>query len=352
SGGKAAEYEACGMDVIEGDWSLPLSRPWKFFSVCRQIKQTVSQLQPDIIHLHFVTNVMMCRLALRHDSTPRLFQVPGPLHMENALTSFAERCTATGADYWAGACKKTCTLYAETGIDPRRIFLAYYGVPRPKAACAAKSDFRSEYGISGSAVIVAMLSYFYKPRKYLGQKQGIKGHEDFIDAMKLVVRKHPEAVAVIIGNAWDGAEAYEQQVRVYAHQQLGSSVIFTGYRSDVYSIYPEINIAVHPSHSENLGGAAESLMLGVPTISTDVGGFPDIVIPQETGCLAQPHNPLDLAQKISWAIEHPEQMREMANSGQALVRTLLDLGATADAVFSIYSQIKDKRAEHSAGEQE
>lgn len=338
--GNAQKYKANGMEVIQGDWSLPITKPWKFFSLCKKIRKTVKEVQPDLIHLHFVTNVLMCRLALRKDKTPRLFQVPGPLHLESGLTNFAERVTATKADHWAGACKKTCAIYEDKGISSDRIHLAYYGVPHKEASQGEpKNILRSQFNIPEDAIIVAMVSYFYKPKKYLGQKRGIKGHEDFIDAMKEVMEKHPKVVPVVIGNAWDGAEAYENEVKEYAKAALGEKIIFTGYRSDVYDIYPEIDLVVHPSHSENLGGAAESLMLAVPTVSSDVGGFPDIVIPGKTGCLVKAKDPKDLAEKINWAVENQEEMKDMAIKGQALVNELLDLDNTAAKIYEVYSKI-------------
>lgn len=337
--GYAAKYKELGMEVIEGDWGLPVTRPWKFFAKRKEVKATVKKISPDIIHLHFVTNVLMCRLALRSDRTPRFFQVPGPLHLENKLTSFAERHTATKADYWGGACKKTCAVYRNKGISKERVFLTYYGVPQKEMGQTNRGKLHKEFSIPEKSLIVAMVSYFYKPKKLLGQTRGLKGHEDFIDAMKIVMEKHQDITPVIVGNAWDGAVDYEKTVREYAKEKLGDRVVFTGYRSDVYEIYPEIDIVVHPSHSENLGGAAESLMLGVPTISSDVGGFPDIVLPGKTGCLAKAKNPEDLAEKITWMIENREKAKEMSLNGQQLVRELLDLKNTAGQVFKAYSKI-------------
>lgn len=343
SEGNAEKYKANGLAVIEGDWRLPVTKPWRFFSVCKEIKRTIMQVRPDVLHLHFVTNVIMCRLALRKDKTPRLFQVPGPLHLESGLTSFAERCTATKVDHWAGACKKTCAIYVDKGIDPQRVHLAYYGyyetAQKDAAPKESKNILRSEFGIAEDAPIVAMVSYFYKPKKLLGQKRGLKGHEDFIDAMQKVLQKHPEVVPVIIGNAWDGSEAYENQVKAYAKQKLGDKTVFTGYRGDVYDIYPEIDVVAHPSHSENLGGAAESLMFAVPTISSNVGGFPDVVIPGKTGCLVKPKDPEDLAEKIIWAIEHPDEMKEMANNGQELISEILSFENTVNTVCDIYDKM-------------
>lgn len=341
--GNAIKYRESGMQVIAGDWSLPVTKPWKFFSKRKEIRKVVKEISPDLIHLHFVTNVFMCRLALHKDKTPRLFQVPGPLHLENRLTNFVERHTATKSDYWAGACKKTCAIYRDKGIADERVFLAYYGVPQKNTE---QSDglpiLHTEFHIPENKKIIAMVSYFYRPKKLLGQKRGLKGHEDFIDAMKLVMEKHDDVIPVVIGNAWDGAEKYEQEVKRYAKEQLGDRIVFTGYRSDVYRLYPEIDIVVHPSHSENLGGAAESLMLAVPTISSDVGGFPDIVNPGETGCLVKSKDPSDLAEKIEWALENPDKMKAMAQNGQRLVNELLDLNNTAKVVYSVYKQIINK----------
>lgn len=341
--GNAIKYRESGMQVIAGDWSLPVTKPWKFFSKRNEIRKVVKEISPDLIHLHFVTNVLMCRMALHKDKTPRLFQVPGPLHLENKLTNFVERHTATKSDYWAGACKKTCAIYRDKGIADERVFLAYYGVPQKNTE---QSDglpiLHTEFHIPENKKIIAMVSYFYRPKKLLGQKRGLKGHEDFIDAMKLVMEKHDDVIPVVIGNEWDGAEKYEQEVKRYAKEQLGDRIVFTGYRSDVYRLYPEIDIVVHPSHSENLGGAAESLMLAVPTISSDVGGFPDIVNPGETGCLVKSKDPSDLAEKIEWALENPDKMKAMAQNGQRLVNELLDLNNTAKVVYSVYKQIINK----------
>ena len=346
SGGIAEKYKENGLAIIEGDWTLPICKPWRFFSVCKHIRQTIKEVKPDIIHLHFVTNVLMCRLALRKDNTPRLFQVPGPLHLESSLISKVERRLATNVDYWAGACKKTCSIYIDKGIEPNRVHLAYYGVPHKEVSQEKNSNIlRSQYGISNDAVIVAMVSYFYKPKKYMRQKRGIKGHEDFIDAIKSIIEKYPNVVPIIIGNAWDGAEGYEKQVKSYAEKQLKNKAIFTGYRGDIYDIYPEIDLVVHPSHSENLGGAAESLMLAVPTISSDVGGFPDIVIPGETGCLAKAKNVEDLEEKIMWAIENLGEMKDMAKKGQVLVKELLRLDNTATKVHEVYLKILQSEGE-------
>lgn len=340
--GYAKIYKENGLRIIKGDWSLPITRPWHVTKKIKEINNVIENEKPDLIHLHFVTNVFMVRIALHKDKTPRLFQVPGPLHLENRFFRFLDKRLSTSVDYWAGACEKTCSIYRNLGINLNRIFLAYYGTFKNEFCDITPSrKLHEEYGLSTETRIIAMVSYFYKPKKYLGQKKGLKGHEDYIDALKQVLEKHADIVPMIIGNAWDGSEKYEQEVINYAKKALGEKIIFTGYRKDIQEIYSEIDIAVHPSHSENLGGAAESLAYGVPTISSNVGGFPDIVKPYETGLLVNPKDPDDLAKAINWMIEHPEEAKKMGNKGKILVRKMLNIEETSTNIYKVYKKIVD-----------
>ena len=56
--------------------------------------------------------------------------------------------------------------------------------------------------------VVGMVAYCYKPKAYLGSRRGIKGHEDFIDAVGLLRRGGLDVVGVVAGGAWQGAESY------------------------------------------------------------------------------------------------------------------------------------------------
>jgi glycosyltransferase involved in cell wall biosynthesis len=187
--------------------------------------------------------------------------------------------------------------------------------------------------------IVGIVAYIYAPKRYLGQTRGLKGHEDLFDALTLSANKDKDLRCVVVGGAWDGAVAYEQKVRNYARARCGDRVVFLGTRRDVPDLYPDIDVVCCPSHSENVGGAAESLLLAVPTIATNVGGFPDLVRPGDTGWLVPPRDPVRLAAAIDDALADKEAARRMAVKGQVLARHLFDVRRTAREVFDAYAQI-------------
>lgn len=310
----------------------------------RKIRAIVRDVKPDLVHSHFFGSAMLVRIALGDSfKIPRVFQVPGPLHLEHPLFRFLDVATGSLYDWWIGSCEYTCRLYRENGIPGSRVFLSYYGMDLERFDGSGEAALRAELGLPGNGVfVVGMVSYFYPPRWYLGQVRGLKGHEDLIDAIAIIERERPAIVGVFVGSAYRNAVAYFEKVRAYARQKLGDKAIFLGYRDDVPALYRDFNVAVHPSHSENLGGAAESLLAGVPTIASWVGGLPELVRDGRTGWLVPPRSPTRLAEAIRRVLADEGRARAMAKAGQALVMELLDVRRTAQEIRDIYGRILEE----------
>jgi glycosyltransferase involved in cell wall biosynthesis len=322
---------------------FPIRAPWRFPALKKRFSELLKIVQPDIIHSHFVGTTLSMRLALgRGNTLPRVFQVPGPLHLEHAFFRQAELASAGAADFWIGSCRWTCKRYEKSGISHRRIFLSYYGTDIDTYAPKKHGKLRNELGLGTECKIVGMVAFMYAPKRILGQRRGLKGHEDLIDAFKICLAKNPDLRCVIVGGAWNKATKYESALHKYARQQCGDRVIFLGTRYDVPDLYADFDVAVHPSLSENVGGAVESLLLGIPTIATRVGGFPDLVRDGETGWLISPKNPHALAKAIQDALNDPTESHKRAKVGQQRARDLFDVRKSANEVKNIYEQILDQ----------
>lgn len=333
-------YQAAGVVVHPLQLDLPTRAPWKFPHVFGQLRELVQYVDPTIIHSHFVGTTLTARLALgKGHATPRVFQVPGPLHLEHRFFKQAEIATAGPQDYWIGSCQWTGACYRASGIASDRVFLSYYGTDIDTFTPCQSGTLRAELGLAASTSIIGMVAFMYAPKRFLGQTRGIKGHEDLIDAIAICQESDPDIVGVFIGGAWNNATAYEQRVQAYAEQRLGRRAVFLGSRGDVPDLYPDLAVVVHPSHSENVGGAGESLLLGIPTIATNVGGFPDVVKHGETGWLVAPRAPKQIASAILEALHNPRRARAMASAGRDLTRQLFDIRQCAREVADIYETI-------------
>lgn len=62
----------------------------------------------------------------------------------------------------------------------------------------------------------------------------------------------------------------------------------------------------------------EAFAAGLPVIASRIGALADIITDGETGLLFDPGNAQDLADKMAWALNHPEQMAIMGQKARAV----------------------------------
>src|SRR5262245_42471446 len=81
-GAHVPDYEAAGVTVHPLQTDFPIRKPWLAPSMFKDFRLLVAELNPDIIHSHFVGTTLTMRLAIgKTHPIPHIFQVPGPLHV-------------------------------------------------------------------------------------------------------------------------------------------------------------------------------------------------------------------------------------------------------------------------------
>jgi glycosyltransferase involved in cell wall biosynthesis len=342
---EAAAWTETGATIVDADLDVTARRPWRLEPAIRRCRAIVDDVRPDLIHSHFVSTTLVARLALGRDhATPRLFQVAGPLHLEHPTFRALDLATAGPCDGWIATCRWTADAYRRFGIAPSRVWCSYYGTDLSPFRTPPRGRFRGDLGVGPMTPLVGLVAYMYPPRWWLGQRVGLKGHEDFIEAIRRVRDVRRGVVGVIVGGPWNGATAYAERLRELAEDACGPGIRFAGVRHDVPAVYRDLDLAVHPSHSENCGGAVESLAAGCPTVATAVGGLPDVVEPGRTGWLVPPRDPDALAAAIVTALADPLEAKRRARSGQARVQRMFAVERTAREVLGIYETVLGREA--------
>lgn len=93
--------------------------------------------------------------------------------------------------------------------------------------------------------------------------------------------------------------------------------------------------------------AVESFSCGVPVIASRIGVPGEIVTDGVTGLLFNPGDPRDLATKVRWAWEHPEEMLRMGSNARKEYETKYTANKNYEMLLSIYQRaISDKRVHH------
>ncbi len=343
--GLAPRYKEAGAKVIPVNLNFGAQRLGGLPKAVAASRHLVKEVEPDLIHMHHVGTALAMRVALGKNSRiPRIFQVPGPLHLERRFFARLDTWLAGPHDYWIATCRWTQEKYLELGIPSQRVFLSYAGSDLRPFTGIRSGRLRNELGISSEVPLVGMVAYIYAPVWFLAQKQGLKGHEDFIMALRLAKQSRPDIRGVIVGGPWGDARWYEARLRDLGARICGRSLTFLGHRTDVPVIYPDLDLAVVPSHSENCGGAVEPLLSGVPVVATNVGGLPDLIEDGKTGWLVPPRNPEALARAMLDALQNREEARRRTAQGQQRARFLFDVERIGREVVGIYEQVLARSA--------
>jgi glycosyltransferase involved in cell wall biosynthesis len=330
-------YRDAGVQVH--DLSYPLASAGLFRNGSR-LRSLHRRIRPDVVHSWFAQTTLYARLFLRRTGTPRIFQVPGPLHLESALYRELDVRSANRDDWWIGTSRYINDLYRKAGVPEARLRLAYAPSDLSYYVKSEPGWLRKTLGISSDKKIVGMVAVIYPPHRMLpGSRRGVKGHEDLIDAFALLRQRRDDVVLVIAGSAWGGAVDYENRIRAYAHERCGDEILFAGWVDDVRKVFADLDVFVHPPRSENLGGVFESLLLEVPTVASGVGGIPEAVIHGETGVLVDPTDHVALAGAIDGTLNDRERAADLAKRGRQHILQTMDLDRSIQVVLDTYREL-------------
>jgi glycosyltransferase involved in cell wall biosynthesis len=343
---RRAGIEVTAFDFSFGGWRALFSIPWRIVKLAWWMRRH----RFDVVQSHVIQSTLFARPAAWLADVPvRLTMVTGPFYMQAPTTRRLEKSTVWMETGIVPSCDLTARLYREAGLAEERILPTLYYGPRAEdwdPQSAPRASLRAEFGLSPEAKLIGCVAIFY-PRCGAGgfippetHHRQVKGHEDLIRAMPIILQRFPEARLLLFGKGWGpaGAEA-EAELRALAKSEgLDHAVIFAGYRSDIASVYRDLDVSVQASLNENLGGTVESLLMACPTVATRVGGMTDSVVDGETGFLVSPANPQDLARGIIEMLACPARARRLGDAGRARMLTRFTLDKTAAGLAAVYRE--------------
>jgi len=121
---------------------------------------------------------------------------------------------------------------------------------------------------------------------------------------------------------------------------LGIPVRFMGKLSDDASLvclYSAADVLVLPSRQENLANAViEAMACGTPAVAFDIGGNGDLVDHLETGYLAKPFEPGDLAAGISWVLSDGDRLKALSEAARKKCEQKFDLDVVCYQYEDVY----------------
>ena len=86
----------------------------------------------------------------------------------------------------------------------------------------------------------------------------------------------------------------------------------------------------------------EAFAAGLPVIASRIGALTDLVREGETGMCFEPGNEQDLADKMSWALAHPEQMARMGRNARAQYEVEFSADENYRLLMKIYTDVQNE----------
>ena len=154
---------------------------------------------------------------------------------------------------------------------------------------------------------------------YLSNLQPSKGIEDVIDAIELIGSNQNKIHLTVVGQ-WRDEATKTRCLRKVKEQQL--PVTFAGpvYGEEKLKYFARADIFIFPPRAPEGHPLVlvEAMATGLPIISTDQGAIIESVVDGENGYIVLPEHPEQIAEKINWLINHPEERKNMGKKSQDL----------------------------------
>ncbi|ASC55894.1 glycosyl transferase family 1 [Vibrio vulnificus] len=170
---------------------------------------------------------------------------------------------------------------------------------------------------------------------------GDKGIREYAKAAAVVKQQYPEAEFHLVGPedpSPDGIQISE------VNQWHESGVInYHGATTDVRPFIKACNIFVLPSYHEGMPRTVlEAMAMGRPVLTTNVPGCKETVVNGENGWLVEKANVEQLAERMIWFIEHPEQWKIMGDKGHQMANEKFDVHKVNAEILKIMGLADEK----------
>src|SRR5690606_7954788 len=87
----------------------------------------------------------------------------------------------------------------------------------------------------------------------------------------------------------------------------------------------------------------ESLAAGVPVIQNTQGWMKDFLDEKKIGYTLNPNNPKELAEKLIWMKDHPEEVRQMGEEGLKVAKSEFNKDFLAQKMLNILLRVHDSK---------
>jgi glycosyltransferase involved in cell wall biosynthesis len=264
----------------------------------RPVRQTIRESGDfDLIdaHYYYPDGVAAAWLA-RWFGKPLTITARGTdlnLIPEHPLPRQMIRWAARQAQASIGVCAALMDVLRDMGVEGSRLHVMRNGVDLEQFAPQPQGPARQRLGIEGSPVLISV-----------GHLIERKGHHVAIAALPEVLRHHPEARLVIVGEGPErpALEALALQLGVQGRLTLTGTLP----QASLAGWYSAADMLILASSREGWANVLlEAMACGTPVVATRIWGTPEVVSTSAAGLLVEERSAAALARSVLCMLATP-----------------------------------------------
>lgn len=301
--------------------NYPVSRsglsPAQDFRTFVALRNIFKKQQPDVILAYTVKPIIWGAFAARTVPSCRFYALVTGLGFAFQKGNWKKNLLMKLVIFLYKTALKRVDKVIFQNPDNKQVFIDLGIVPEHKTAV-----------VNGSGVDISHFKVKPLPSTptflLIARLLGDKGIHEYIAAANKVKQLYPEAVFQLVGPEDPSPDG----ISLHELSQLNSdkAVDYFGATNDVRPYIECCNIFVLPSYHEGLPRTVlEAMATGRPILTTDVPGCRETVINGQNGWLVEKANVEQLAEKMIWFIENPQEWQRMAEASRAIVEDKFDV---------------------------
>lgn len=323
--------------------------------------QLIQEMQPDIIHLHWICGACMSVKDFAFLSRFRLvwtlhdsWAFTGGCHIPYSCLKYESSCSSCEQLKENSVFDLSNYIWRRKNKYYKDLQMHLVAPSQWLARCAKRSFLFKEYPVA--VITNGIDTNLYKPINKFEAKNllGInrehkiilfgainsttdtnKGFQFLKQAIEVLSRKLTcnETIEIVIFGSNEPLKA----------PNFGFKTTYIGRLHDDISLvvlYSAADVMLVPSKSENFPNTVlEAMACGTPVVGFDVGGIPEMIDHKSNGYLAQHYDSEDFANGIVYVLEDSKRWDALSQNARKKVVTHFDIHSVAEQYIELYKKI-------------
>ena len=274
---------------------------------------------PDILQAEYIPHSSLIPAYFRRKNIPLVLKFHGDdariYPFKNRFNMMLTRTMLKHAAHVITASEEMRRLLIDIGGNPETISAIHTGVDTEFFSPGSQKQSRKSLGLPAEATIFL----------FVGRLHPSKGINELLE----VAWQCPDLLFIFVGSG----------MSVPAHPE---NCRFVGEKipEEVRTWMNAADCLVLPTHTEAVPTSVmEAFACGIPAITTDVGGCPEIVEDGKNGLLVPVLDVNALHDAVVWIHKNPEECREMGKRARMVVLEKYDHNNMIDRLISVHRML-------------